>query len=338
MGGSGGCAGPVGMARSRQARGPGPRGGPPCPRRRLRVRATVPVPGCWFRSWCRCRCRECLGEIVHGEVDDRDRLLRMRRGRGAQRSGECDALAVGQGDGGPLPHPGDGRDDHGIAAVAGQRLGERRPEVVRGGGRGQYMGALRAQPLGQAGVVREQRQRLGVAEDGDARAGRQRLGGQQQTGVDQLGDRVDADHAGLAHQGGDGAVGDADRGHGVAGRGGAVVPGPLGDHDRFDGGGAAGEPGEFARVADGLQIQDHDVGVRVVVPVLEQVVAGDVGAVAGRDEGGDTGDTAVTGAARMQSAEQGDADGTGLGEQADVAGAGHLRVRGRRSAGRRGRC
>ncbi|OSY45120.1 hypothetical protein BG653_03525 [Streptomyces platensis] len=187
------------------------------------------------------------------------------------------------------------------------------------------MGAQRAQPFGQAGVVRQQGQRLGVAEDGDPRAGRQRLGGEQQPGVDQLGDRVDADHAGLAHQGGDGAVGDPDGGHRMAGRGGAVVPGALGDHHRFDGGGAAGEAGEFAGVADGLQIEDHDIGVRVLVPVLEEVVAGDVGAVAGRDEGGDTGDPAVPGAARMQSAEQGDADGAGLGEQADVAGAGHPR-------------
>ena len=58
----------------------------------------------------------------------------------------------------------------------------------------------RTQALGEAGVVGEQAEGLGVAEDRDARPGRQRLASEQQARVDQFGDRVDPDHAGLAQQ------------------------------------------------------------------------------------------------------------------------------------------
>ena len=46
----------------------------------------------------------------------------------------------------------------------------------------------------------------------------------------------------------------------------------------------ARDPAELARVADRLQVEQHDLGAVVVLPVLQEVVAGDVGAVAGRDE------------------------------------------------------
>ena len=48
----------------------------------------------------------------------------------------------------------------------------------------------------------------------------------------------------------------------------------------------AGQPGELAGVAEALQVQQHDLGAGVGRPVLEQVVAADVGPVARRDEGG----------------------------------------------------
>jgi hypothetical protein len=92
------------------------------------------------------------------------------------------------------------------------------------------------------------------------------------------------------------------------------------DH-RLDQGRAAHQAGELAGVAQGLQVHQHDVGVRVVVPVLQQVVAGDVGAVARRDERGDAGDAGDAAAAPVQPGQQGDADRAGLGEQADAAGA-----------------
>ena len=46
-------------------------------------------------------------------------------------------------------------------------------------------------------------------------------------------------------------------------------------------------PGELARVADRFQVQPDGGGVGVVLPELHHVVAGDVGPVAGREEGGE---------------------------------------------------
>ncbi len=196
-------------------------------------------------------------------------------------------------------------------------------EVVRGGGRGEVQRSLRLEALGEAGVVGEQAQRLGVAEDRHPRPGRQRLTGQQQPGVDQLGDGVHADDPGLAQQRGDGVVRQPGRAHGVPLRH-SAVPGALHHDQRLGGGGPPCEPVELPRVADGFEVHQRDVGLRVVVPVLQHVVAGHVGAVAGRDEGGDAGDPGDAAVAPVQAGEQRDTDGPGLGEQADPPGAGHL--------------
>ncbi|EPJ38138.1 hypothetical protein STAFG_4823 [Streptomyces afghaniensis 772] len=152
----------------------------------------------------------------------------------------------------------------------------------------------------------------------DPGPGRQRLARQEQPGVHQLGDGVDPDDAGLPQQRGDGRVRQPGRPYCVPlGRG--RVPGAL-DHDQWlRRGRAAGEAGELAGVADRLQVHEDDVGVGVLVPVLEDVVAGDVGPVAGGDEGGDAGHARDAAAAPVQPGQQGDADGAGLGEQADAA-------------------
>ena len=50
---------------------------------------------------------------------------------------------------------------------------------------------------------------------------------------------------------------------------------------------ATGDPAELARVAERLKVEQDDVGLRVRLPVVEQVVAGDVGLVPHRDEVGD---------------------------------------------------
>src|SRR5688572_24866749 len=60
--------------------------------------------------------------------------------------------------------------------------------------------------------------------------------------------------------------------------------------DRDDWLGAADAPGNFAEllwIPEALEIEQDDARVRVVVPVLEQIVAGDVGLVAYRNEAGD---------------------------------------------------
>src|SRR5690606_31177461 len=68
----------------------------------------------------------------------------------------------------------------------------------------------------------------------------------------------------------------------VAGAGAAA----LDQQDRLLAADPAGDAGELARVAERLQVQGDDVGVRVVLPVFEQVVAAHVGLVADRDEHG----------------------------------------------------
>jgi hypothetical protein len=95
------------------------------------------------------------------------------------------------------------------------------------------------------------------------------------------------------------------------------VPAALHRDDRLGAAHAAGQPGELARVAEALQVQQHHLGAGVGGPVLQQVVAADVGAVARRDEAGQA-DVAV---ARLL--EQRRAERTGLREEADPAAAGH---------------
>jgi hypothetical protein len=63
------------------------------------------------------------------------------------------------------------------------------------------------------------------------------------------------------------------------------VPSALDRDDRLRAADAAREAGELARVAEALQVQEHDLGRGVGGPVLEEVVAADVGPVAGRHEG-----------------------------------------------------
>lgn len=262
--------------------------------------------------------REGLRQAAHLDVDDDDRLRRGGgRGDGLAEGGRED-LAVAELRGAVLTDPRDRVHHDRVGGLVRERRGERVPEVRRFGRRRQVERPQRAQSFGQAGVVREEAERLGVAEDRDPGPGGQRLGGEQQARVDEFGDGVDADDPGLAEQRGHGGVGDAGDGHAVAGRGAAAVPGALDDDDRLDGGGAAGEPGELPGVADRLQVEEDDVGPGVVVPVLEEVVAGDVGAIAGRDERGEPG------AAAVQSCEQGDPDGAGLGEEPDPPGGRHL--------------
>ncbi len=46
----------------------------------------------------------------------------------------------------------------------------------------------------------------------------------------------------------------------------------LHDHDRLPAADPAGQPGEAARIAERLQVEEHDPGERVLLPVLEEVV------------------------------------------------------------------
>ncbi len=209
-------------------------------------------------------------------------------------------------------------DDEGVGVGAVERFLDGLGELLGGGLGADVDGLVReVEVLGEQGVGGEQADGGGVADDGDALALGQRLVGEQERGVEQLGQRVDPDHAGLLEQrlharlidfgGGGGETGDDGVSAGL---------------DRDDGLGAAespGEPGELARVAERLQVEQHDVGGGVGLPVLQQVVAGDVGAVARRDERGQA--QAPSGGV----GEDGRAEGAGLAEEARAASCRQLR-------------
>ena len=194
---------------------------------------------------------------------------------------------------GPLRHP------------SGQRLDRRRR-----GGRG-------LQPGADAGVDGEHGRAPGVGHDRHPPAGRHRLGGEHAGRVEQLARGVDPDHAVLAEHGVDGRVGELVERPTGPGGGSAGVGGPgqaaAHGHDRLDPGQLAHDAGELPRVAEGLQVQGNHRGVRIVGPVLEQVVAGDVDLGADVDEGRET-HPETPGVL-----EGGQAEGARLGEEADPA-------------------
>ena len=105
--------------------------------------------------------------------------------------------------------------------------------------------------------------------------------------VEQLLERVDADDTGLAEQRVDGGLGAGQRGRVRCGCTRACV-GPSTLH-RNDGLAARYAPGDAAErpgVAERLDVEQHDVGALVALPVLQEVVGADVGLVADRHEGG----------------------------------------------------
>jgi len=125
----------------------------------------------------------------------------------------------------------------------------------------------------------------GVADDRDPAAAGDRLMGEDHRGREQLVERVDADHARLAEQRVDGDIGCGQR-RGVRRRGTTAGRGASDLHrdDRFGPRDVAREPDELPRVPERLEVEEDHVGLRVVGPELQQVVAADVGLVADRDE------------------------------------------------------
>ncbi len=93
-------------------------------------------------------------------------------------------------------------------------------------------------------------------------------------------------------------------------------------HDRLAAGDTAGQPGELARVPERFEVQQDHVGVGVLVPVLDEVVAAHVGLVAHRHERRDA-EPDLTGLG-----EQLDSEPTGLRRERDPAGNGRERREG----------
>ncbi len=193
------------------------------------------------------------------------------------------------------------RDVHGVACRGA--VGQQRAEVVHQVGcepRDDESG-VHARVGGQnAGAAR-------VADDGDLRAVGQRLGVQEGGGAEEFTDGAGGGDAGLGEQGLPGH-GRGGRGRGVRGRGPPSSLGPAGVHGQYRhrAGHPAGGAGEGAGVAEGLQMQQRQLGVPVALPPLEHVVAADVVLVAERDEG------RHPDAEPGQAVQQRDADASGL--------------------------
>ncbi len=142
-----------------------------------------------------------------------------------------------------------------------------------------------------------------LPEDRDPPPRRQRLVREHLRGVEQLFQRVDADHSRLTEERVDGDVGGRERGR-VRRRGAATglcTPALHGD-DRLLARDASRKPRELAGIPERFQVEEDHRGVGVGLPVLEQVVAAQVGLVPDRDELRDA-DTELAGAAHELDAE-----------------------------------
>jgi len=117
---------------------------------------------------------------------------------------------------------------------------------------------------------------------------RRRLAREERGDVEELVERRRPDHPRLVEEGVHRGLRAGERGRVRARRARARARGPaLHRQDRLSPGDALRHAREPPRVPEGLEIEDHDPGLRVVLPVLEQVVGGDVGLVADRDERGE---------------------------------------------------
>ena len=136
-----------------------------------------------------------------------------------------------------------------------------------------------------ARVGAEDAQAAGVREDGDAVSRGRGQRREQHCGVEQLLQGRRAQHAGFAEERVDDGVG-AGQGGGVRGRGARTGAARAAAHreDRLRARHPARNPCELARVAERLEVEQDDVRLGIVLPVLEQVVRRDVRLVADRHE------------------------------------------------------
>ena len=169
-----------------------------------------------------------------------------------------------------------------------------------------------AQPPADARARTQRPEGVGVADDRDTVALRERLVERQLGDVEELVDVLDPDDAGLSQQRVErlrGHVGDTGA---VSGWGGEARHPRAHDDDGLDRRERAGDARELARVAHRLEVEADGVGLLVVDPVLHEVVARDVDAVAGRREHRDAE------AAAGRRGEHRDAERTALGEEAEA--------------------
>ncbi len=144
-------------------------------------------------------------------------------------------------------------------------------------------GQLEAGAVARVGA--ENSEAAGVRDDRDTVAEGERLRREQHRGVEQLLERVGTQHAGLPEERVDGLVRACKGGcvRARCARSGAARAAAQRE-DRLRARDAPGDPGELLRVPERLEVEQDQVGLVVLLPVLEQVVRRDVGLVADRHE------------------------------------------------------
>ena len=203
----------------------------------------------------------------------------------------------------------------------------------RGEARARLLRELRElEPGGVARVGAEDPETTGVRQHGDAPSGRRRLGREERRDVDELLEGRRADDAGLAEQRRDGSVGARERRR-VRACSTRSCAGDAALHreDRLRARDAPRDPPEAPRVAERLDVEEDEGGRRVVLPVLEQVVRGDVRLVPDGDERGEAEPS------RARLLEEGEPERTALGREADRPGREGMRREGRVETGGRAR-
>ncbi len=246
--------------------------------------------------------------------------------------GACDRLRY------PRPASGEHRDVYHHHRVDFPRLEEHRrhvlvlgrttggdqvDRVLGGSGRGQDTPDLLAQLRRQLrdhqavrfqGIGGEYPGPTGVGDHPHPVTGRDRLIGEERGGVEELLDGVHPDHAGLMEQGLDR---DVRRGKGSGVGRGRLAPGlgPAGldRDDRLAPPDSTSEAGELGRVAERLDVEGDHVGLGVVLPGQDEVIAAHVCLVSHGDELRDP-DVGALGIV-----EDGDAQRTGLARHRHIA-------------------
>ena len=197
-------------------------------------------------------------------------------------------------------------DDDGVDLIvgddwrkgAGVRLGSRRAEQIDGVGerrlrrhdRGEQRAGLGSEahelePGRFAGVRAENPEPACVGDDRDPPSPGQRLGRENRGDVDELLDRSGPDDTGLPEERCDRSLRSRKGGRVRARRLGARARDPaLHRENGLSPRDPARQPPELSRVAERLEIQEDDIGRRILFPELEEVVRGHVRLVADRNE------------------------------------------------------
>ncbi len=177
------------------------------------------------------------------------------------------------------------RRQHVDGIADARRCGKKRAQLRPGG----VAQRRKLQAVGLTRIGRQNARATGVREDRNARTSRYWLMREQRRDIEHLFQTFSADHPCLAEQRIDhDIVGRQRAGVGRCGPGSRHGPSGFHGNDRFLSAHTAGNLRELLRVPETLEIQQDDRRLRILGPVLNQVVAGHVRLVAHRHEAGDS--------------------------------------------------